>query len=342
MATFLDLETTIYAGEPEDHCFPVVDDNIAQGETSEAPNGSSKYRIKQSVEDSIDSVSSEKTEAGERTYAEFRKGKYPLPNDLKEQQRLNLQHELFRITLEGRMFLAPITNPSSALDVAAGTGVWAIEFANLFPSTQVLGTDLSAIQPKELPKNCHFELHDAEEDWNFPEKFDYIHGRALLSCFTDPAAVLKRAYDSLTPGGYLELHDGKFPFQYIGEPPKDSAMYKWNETVMAGAAKAGRPWTGTPNYKRWMEELGFEDVVEKLYYWPTSGWAKGEYYKALAAYWQVNLVGGLEGISMKVMTGLGWKEDDVRIFLEEVRKDVKDTSIHAYLQIHVVYGRKPS
>ncbi len=37
---------------------------------------------------------------------------------------------------------------------------------------------------------CHqiarFEVDDAEDEWAFSTKFDYIHSRAVLTCFKDP------------------------------------------------------------------------------------------------------------------------------------------------------------
>ena len=126
----------------------------------------------------------------------------------------------------------------------------------------------------------------------------------------------------------------------------ESSLYKWNELVVAGefpfigiwiiptvigAAKSGRPWNNAQHYKRWLKEAGFENVVEKHYYWPTSGWPKGKYYKQIAAYWQEDLLSGLEAISLKVMGLMGWSAEEIRVFLEDVVKDVKDTSIHAYL-----------
>jgi SAM-dependent methyltransferase len=186
-----------------------------------------------------------------------------------------------------------------------------------------------------VPTNCRFEIDDAEDDWVFSEKFDYIHGRALLSCFKDPASVLRQAYESLAPGGYLELQDGTFPLKYIGDPPTESQLYKWSQIVTEGAAKSGRPWTNAQYYKRWMEEIGFEDVVEKHFYWPTSPWPKGKYFKQVSLYWQENLLTGIEALSLKVMGVMGWSAEDIRPFLEGVRKDVKDTSIHAYLPMYV-------
>lgn len=63
-----------------------------------------------------------------------------------------MQHHLFLLTLDGELFNAPIKDLEgglhNVLDIATGTGIWAIEFASQFPSAHVIGTDLSPIQPE--------------------------------------------------------------------------------------------------------------------------------------------------------------------------------------------------
>jgi hypothetical protein len=85
-----------------------------------------------------------------------------------------------------------------------------------------------------------------------------------------------------------------------------------------------------PNYKRWMEELGFVDVVEKDFYWPTSRWAEGEYYKKVGGLYSKNMCNGIEGMSLKVIGSLGWTADEVRDFMVEVRKDFCDVDVICY------------
>lgn len=184
-----------------------------------------------------------------------------------------------------------------------------------------------------VPANLQFEIDDAEDEWIFDRQFNFIHGRALLSCFTDPSSVIRSAFNSLAPGGYLELQDGAFPFQYIGEPPVNSAVYKWSNLVTEGAAKSGRPWTNSLNYKRWMMEIGFENVVEEKFFWPINTWAKGAYFKEIGSYFQKDLSNGLEGLSLKVLGKLDWSAEDVKAFVPEVRKDLSDTDIHGYLRM---------
>lgn len=121
------------------------------------------------------------------------------------------------------------------------------------------------------------------------------------------------------------------PMEYVGEPPKDCALVKWNKLIVEGAQRSGRPWTNVRHYAQWMREIGFEDVEEKTFYWPTRPWPKDKHLKQLSLYVQEDVLSGLEGISMKILTGqLGWLAEEVQVFLSAVRKDLKDRSIRAY------------
>lgn len=89
---------------------------------------------------------------------------YLLPNDVREQERMDLQHLLYLETTHGKLFLAPIReNPRRCLDLMTGTGNWAIDFADAYPMCDVLGTDLSPIQPQYVPVNCRYVQLRAEK-----------------------------------------------------------------------------------------------------------------------------------------------------------------------------------
>ena len=50
-----------------------------------------------------------------------------LPNDDREQDRLDILHHVFRLTLGGALCRTKLDNPQKILDVGTGTGIWAIE-----------------------------------------------------------------------------------------------------------------------------------------------------------------------------------------------------------------------
>src|SRR3569833_2972422 len=76
------------------------------------------------------------------------------------------------------------------------------DFADEFPSAEVIGTDISPIQPAWMPPNCRFELDNASENWTFAaNSFDYIHLRCMMGCFKDWVHVYRECFRCLKPGG---------------------------------------------------------------------------------------------------------------------------------------------
>ncbi|KAF8849020.1 hypothetical protein BDZ45DRAFT_773960 [Acephala macrosclerotiorum] len=111
-------------------------------------------------------------------------------------------------------------------------------------------------------------VSDAEDQpWNFSQKFDYIHARAMLSCFRSPSWVIHQAFGALSPGGYLELQDPQMPITCIDSTMSGTALEHWNTVVSQAAEKLGRAVTNSKNYGRYMEEAGFVDIVEKHFFW---------------------------------------------------------------------------
>jgi len=81
------------------------------------------------------------------------------------------------------------------LDLGTGTGIWAIDFADQYPSASVTGTDLSPTQPRWVPPNVKFEIEDFNDEWTFhPGSFDYIHLGCLLGCVDDCPKFYRQVY----------------------------------------------------------------------------------------------------------------------------------------------------
>ncbi|KAK8087532.1 S-adenosylmethionine-dependent methyltransferase, partial [Apiospora hydei] len=115
-----------------------------------------------------------------RTYHGYKEGKYYLPNDAKEQDRLDVQHAGMLLLLDGKLAVAPLAKEpgSNLLDVATGTGIWALEYGR-----------------RGRPE----EFGDI--------RFDYIHLRFVVTCFNDHHGVLSQAFNHLKPGGWIEYQD---------------------------------------------------------------------------------------------------------------------------------------
>jgi chemotaxis methyl-accepting protein methylase len=73
----------------------------------------------------------------------------------------------------------------------------------------VIGTDLSAIQPTPTRPNVEFMRDDAEKEWLYSSKFDYIHLRLTFTCFDDHRKVMRSVFDNLNPGGWVEYQESE-------------------------------------------------------------------------------------------------------------------------------------
>lgn len=62
-----------------------------------------------------------------------------------------------------KLYFAPLDEhpPRRILDIATGTGDWAIAMGDRFPNAIVTATDLSPIQPEVVPTNVEFYVEDS-------------------------------------------------------------------------------------------------------------------------------------------------------------------------------------
>ncbi|KAM5343496.1 hypothetical protein ACJ41O_012033 [Fusarium nematophilum] len=284
-----------------------------------------------------------------RTYHRYKDGKYNLPNDDLECERLDLQHNLFIITLGQRLGMAPPNDPDSkvqrVLDVGTGTGIWAIDFADEHPDAKVVGVDLSPIQPGFVPPNVEFFIDDIEEQWSFSEPFDYVHSRMMTFSIKSWPDYVRNVYQNLKPGGYVELLEiDLFAKSDDSTLEEDAPLSKCIKLLDEASTKIGRPFQDNKKNKDILRDAGFVDIVETTFKWPTNSWPRDRKYKELGQWNNTNMDAyqGLEALAMAAFTRvLGWSQDEVTVFLADVRKDLNNRSIHAYWPVYSTYGRRP-
>ncbi|KAH6708972.1 S-adenosyl-L-methionine-dependent methyltransferase [Leptodontidium sp. MPI-SDFR-AT-0119] len=289
------------------------------------------------------SVHRHRQENGRRYHA-YKDGVYHLPNDDSEQDRLDLQHHLFSLTFDGKLFTSPIEKPlHRVLDVGTGTGIWAIDFADEHPESEIIAIDLSPIQPSFAPPNVQFQIDDLEESWTFASKFDFIYARMMTGSFLNWPRFMEQSFEGLAPGGWIEFADIVFPARCDDDTmPPSTALAGFGNLYLEASQKVGRPTDSATRYKKQLEDAGFVNVKEVVYKWPQSAWPRDAKFRELGLWTMENWVGGLEGLSMAFFTrGLGWSKEELEVYLVKVRQDMRNRKIHAYWPIYVVYGQKP-
>lgn len=204
-----------------------------------------------------------------RRYHSYREGHYVLPNDDQEQDRQDLLHHVRNLVLNGALYRAPIGASSQrVLDLGTGTGIWAIDFADSHPSAEVIGTDLSPIQPSWVPPNLRFIVDDAESPWLFSANrpFDFVHVRDLGGAIADWPKLLRQAYGHLKPGGWIELQE----FEVTLKADNDSmrlapTLCEFLGRLHQASEAFHRPMNIAEGHRQRLVEAGFEDVKDEVY-----------------------------------------------------------------------------
>lgn len=174
--------------------------------------------------------------------------------------------------MDNALHRAPVAQPRHVLDIATGTGIWAIQFARRHPASTVVGTDLSLIQPGpgSAPPNVSFVKEDTEKDeWVFAQPFDFVYLRFVVSCFDDHRAVMRKAFDGMRPGGWIELLDPTFELLCTDGTTDGTGIKRWADLILQSGPVVGRDFTVAKNYKQWLLEIGFVDVVEEVFPCPS-------------------------------------------------------------------------
>ncbi|KAK0639894.1 S-adenosyl-L-methionine-dependent methyltransferase [Cercophora newfieldiana] len=274
---------------------------------------------------------------------------YHFINEDGETRRLDLQHHLWYLTLDGKLSLVPSlitgTAPKRVLDLGTGAGIWATDFAEEFPESEITAVDMKSINPRFHPPNITFTTANYEEDWSFPHKFDYIHSRMANSSVANWPAYIRKAFDALAPSGCLELQE--FHLATSSSPtftPSTSALANTSSLISASAAKSSQALIDISTLPALLASVGFEDVTVALEArWPSNGtWPDTNKEKELGRWNNINFVSGIGGFMAWFLPGLGWKGEDIENLVEEVKREMKDEGMQAYWPVIVVCGRKPA
>lgn len=225
--------------------------------------------------------------------------------------------------------------------------------APLFPNAAITGTDLSPVQPTEVPENVHFLVDDATEDewlWE-PDHFDFIHTGHMTGAMPSFKRLLRQTFKYLKPGGYVECHelDPKPKCDDNTMPPENPdgysayALHDWFDLNMRSSREIepARQFRIAHRIERWMKDVGFVDVVQRTYKIPVNTWPTDKRLNDLGKWSESNWLEALSGWSYKPLLALGWSKPEIEVFLVDVRKSIQDRNVHAYMDFFVVTGRKP-
>lgn len=307
---------------------------------------------------------------------------YPLPPPGvgAESKRLHIQHELSLLDQDGALLVSQFpryyqqpTGRGGTLrvaDVGTGTGIWAIQFAQQHPDVHVVGFDLEVptLHPDcTQPANVHFAIQDLMATW--PTEglaagpFDLIHCRQVLLNVPDPAAVLRRLFENLRPGGLVEIREYWNPMvserdDVVGDHEKSGKdtdiplLVEWHRGTVQAAATLGCDHGYAARLPDSLRNAGFSEVQVRDSKVPLGGWApdggrqQDERTRQMDALLCKMIEAGAPVMTREMFVkGLSWTEERaakyaVRVVDEFRRADLGLDKIYA--RFRVATAKKPA
>lgn len=124
-----------------------------------------------------------------------------------------------------------------------------------------------------------FEVDDAEEDWTFLQKFNFVHIRYMAFAIRDWPKLVRQAYDHTASGGWVEIQD--YDLDYYSEDGtyhEGKAVYKWLTTLLQASRDSGREPSPGPKLEQQMKDVGLKNVEARRYKLPVGPWAQDKHY----------------------------------------------------------------
>lgn len=260
--------------------------------------------------------------------------------------RQSLQHQAYTQVLGRRSSLTSVTLPPfpvDILDIGTGTGEWAIRMAEHHRHCTVVGTDISAIAPREdIPVNVSFEIEDAEDcEDRVANKYDLVHLRGMAGAFRDWISVYDSVLESLKPGAWIEVQDVTGITELFTDNfSVQSPTHELFADLKVAADKTGRKQGEAHLESRLFWETGFKEVTVTEHPVPLAS--------PFGEMWLITILDGIEAMTLRMLTEhMGWEAEECKEACERAARDlamlVKDPERSDALSVSIktVIGRKP-
>ncbi|KJZ69134.1 hypothetical protein HIM_11481 [Hirsutella minnesotensis 3608] len=278
-----------------------------------------------------------------RRYHGHHSGAYIYPNDEEEQIRLDMIHQAHLLLHGGSLFLSSIDlTGRSILDIGTGTGIWAVQIADRYPSASVVGLDLSPIQPQIVPPNVQFYVEDVERDWNEIAAYDFIHCRGMSGSITDWPTLFHKIYQALRPGGVIEIHE-MLPAIFLTnqEAVLNGPLVDLMRGLVTAHSQIGRSLDPVSNFRTWTEEAGLIEFSEEIFEIPLGSWPEDQQRKDAGKLLASSFNTGLHALTAKAFRDvLSWSTEEVEVFNAYVRQELRQESPRRVLHVSVCTARR--
>ncbi|KAK3989324.1 putative methyltransferase [Cladorrhinum sp. PSN332] len=322
-----------------EHGAPEEDEFLAEGWDGSSSGSNASTSI-------TSSIYNHSYENGRRYHA-YKYGRYPIPNDDLEQNREDMKHAMMMELTDGKLFLAPIVGdnggPQKVIDIGTGTGIWAIEMGDSFPGAEILGLDLSPIQPQWVPPNVRFMVDDVEDEWASGSGWDFAHFRGMALTLRDLQRACDQTFEHLKPGGWIEFQesvgmphcdDGSLP------PPDEDVLRQFYLLCQEAVGKFGMDLNRGANVGEFLEKAGFVNITCVKRKVPVGVWPKDKTMRLVGLYMREAALQSMPTLA-KAFASMGIGAEEREVWGAKVREALMDNKVHRYFYFYFWYAQKP-
>ncbi|KAI0126317.1 S-adenosyl-L-methionine-dependent methyltransferase [Xylariales sp. AK1849] len=279
-----------------------------------------------------------------RRYHKFRYGTYPIPNDDTEQARDEMKHAATLELTRGILCFAPIGNfPQRIIDLGTGTGAWAIEIADKYPSAQVIGLDLSPIQENWVPPNLRFIIEDIHDPWLHGDNFDLVHLRHVSLFLKNFESVVVKSFQHLRPGGWIECQEfGGIAKCDDGTMREGTPFARFMDKIEEAFSQSyGFQWRVANVMDDILIRNGFVNIGCKKFKAPIGRWPKNKKLRLVGEYMREITLDLIDAIAAKPLREI-MPLKDIEELLTMAKGEIGDHSSHCYIDYFFWYAQKPA
>jgi len=269
---------------------------------------------------------------------------YPLPNDDEEIVRLD-ELQFVISGFFGPNILAPIArNPTAILDLGTGSGRWCFEVAEQFPDAQVVGIDLSPVQPTAVPENCEFIVADFTEGLEFDTgSLDFVHSRLVTAGIkaTQWPSYMSEIMRVLKPGtGWAQCAElAVRPICTDGSVPENATVFEYFNKMEIALAPRGIIMDGQ-HLEQTFRDAGFVDIQVIRRDIDIGDW-RGDPKTAPYCRSAIHVWNSASVAMVELLRDWIPDQEERKLYAEKVTADYENPAYHLYSPMYVVIGRKP-
>lgn len=212
-----------------------------------------------------------------------------------------------------------------------------------FPDAQVLGTDLSPIQPEWIPENVRFVIDDCEAEWVNGGDWDFAHFRQMAGLLTDVDTLIHKTFAHLRPGGWIEFQEiHTMPFCDDGTMDAASdPVAGFYELLKEGFSQLGTDYDKTRRLRGPLTRAGFTNITLVKRKIPLGPWAKDHTMRLIGQYLKIALQELVSPIMVRLVANLGLTPVEREVWSAKIRQSLDDNRIHRHFYFYFWYAQKP-